>query len=793
MTVSVGSPVTPTFNAIAPVCEGGSITLPGSSIEGFTGTWSPAIDNTQTTAYTFTPTAGQCANNGSLTVTVTPLVDPTFNQVGPICSGSALSLPASSIENITGTWSPAPNNTATTPYTFVPDAGQCSNNGAMTVVVNSATTPTFTQIAPICSGGTINLPTSSLEGISGTWSPAVNNTATTTYTFTPSAGQCATTATMTVNVGGPVTPTFDPWGPFCQNDIIIQVILPETSNEGITGTWNPAMVSTAVAGNIVHTFTPDAGQCATSTTMTVVVNPQVTTTFAQIAPICVGDPLSLPGTSLEGIPGSWSPAVNNVTTTTYNFVPNAGQCATEATMTVNVGPPATPTFDQVGPVCNGQAFTLPPTSLEGFTGTWSPAINTTTTTNYTFVPTAGQCAVDGAMTVTVTSPITPTFTSVGPVCSGDGILLPPSSLEGITGTWSPAVNNTATTNYTFTPTAGQCANNAAMTVAVNPNPTIDLAGLTVVNEHCGQADGSISGIVANGGTPGYSFEWNNSATMTTVDISGLASGTYVLEVMDTEGCIATANVNVGADVAPVIDGTAVQSVDPTCSTGGSISGLSVNAGSTYAVSWTGSTGTSLDLNNLAAGSYTVTVTDSYGCQDSFGPITLTAPAGVTASFTWSPNEPNEGDVVAFTNTSSGAGPIISTWTIAGSDTVATNISEVFDVEGTYDVMLSIVDANGCVDTIVQTVSVFGSLVVPNVITSNGDNVNDTFEIKGLKPNTQVTIIDRWGIVVFESDNYNNDWGGKDRSGADLTDGVYTYIYTTADGKSGHGFVHLIRD
>ena len=793
MTVSVGAPVTPTFNAITPVCEGGTITLPASSIEGFTGTWSPAVDNTQTTLYTFIPTAGQCANNGSLTVNVTPLVDPTFNQVGPICEGSPLSLPSSSIENITGTWSPAPNNMATTPYTFVPDAGQCANNGSITVTVNTSTTPTFTQIAPICSGGTINLPASSLEGITGSWSPAVNNTQTTTYTFTPAAGQCASTATMTVSVGAPVTPTFDPWGPYCQNDIIIQVILPETSNEGITGTWNPAMVSTAVAGNIVHTFTPDAGQCATSTTMTVVVNPQVTTTFTQIAPICVGDALSLPGSSLEGIPGTWSPAPNNATTTTYNFVPNAGQCATEATMTVNVGPPATPTFDQVGPVCTGQAFTLPTTSLEGFTGTWSPAINTSSTTNYTFTPSAGQCAVNGAMTVTVTSPFTPTFNQVAPVCSGGVINLPVSSIEGVTGTWSPALNNTATTNYTFTPDAGQCSNTAAMTVTVNPNPSVDLTGLTVVNEHCGQADGSIAGVIANGGTPGYTYEWNNSATLNTADISGLTTGSYNLEVTDSEGCTATASVNVGADAAPVIDGSAVQSVDPTCLSGGSITGLTVSAGSSYTVAWGGSTGTTLDLNGLAAGTYTVTVTDANGCEDSFGPITLTAPTGATASFTYAPAEPSEGETVIFTNSSDGAGPIVSTWNISGSDSVTTNISEVFDTEGTYDVMLSIVDANGCVDTVVQTVVVFGSLVVPNVITANGDNVNDTFEIKGLKSNTQVTIIDRWGIVVFETDNYNNDWGGKDRSGKDLKDGVYTYIFKAADGKSGHGFVHLIRD
>jgi uncharacterized protein (TIGR02145 family) len=49
------------------------------------------------------------------------------------------------------------------------------------------------------------LSTTSTNGITGTWSPAINNTATTSYTFTPTAGQCATTATMTISIQPPAT------------------------------------------------------------------------------------------------------------------------------------------------------------------------------------------------------------------------------------------------------------------------------------------------------------------------------------------------------------------------------------------------------------------------------------------------------------------------------------------------------------------------------------------------------------------------------------------------------------
>src|SRR5690606_15935050 len=100
-------------------------------------------------------------------------------------------------------------------YTFTPTAGQCANTQTMSVTITPGTLPTFTQIGPFCSGENFTLPGTSNNGINGTWSPAINNTATTLYTFTPTAGQCANTQTMTVTINQPATPTFDAIGPFC--------------------------------------------------------------------------------------------------------------------------------------------------------------------------------------------------------------------------------------------------------------------------------------------------------------------------------------------------------------------------------------------------------------------------------------------------------------------------------------------------------------------------------------------------------------------------------------------------
>ncbi len=72
------------------------------------------------------------------------------------------------------------------------------------VTISPQVTPTFAPIASTCSGFNINaLPTTSNNGITGTWSPAINNNVTTTYTFTPNAGQCAVTTTQTISITNP--------------------------------------------------------------------------------------------------------------------------------------------------------------------------------------------------------------------------------------------------------------------------------------------------------------------------------------------------------------------------------------------------------------------------------------------------------------------------------------------------------------------------------------------------------------------------------------------------------------
>jgi gliding motility-associated-like protein len=277
MTITVNPLITPTFTQVDPICNGGVlVALPTTSNNEVAGTWLPAIENTATTIYTFTPDASEtCAINQTMTITVNPLIMPTFTQVDPICNGDVLAaFPTTSNNGVAGTWLPAINNTLTTIYTFTPDASEtCAINQTMTITVNPLITPTFTQVDSICNGDVLaGLPTTSNNGVAGTWLPAINNTLTTIYTFTPDTTQsgqaCAINQTMTITVNPLITPTFTQVDPICNGDVL--AVLPTTSNNGVAGTWLPAISNTETT---IYTFTPDASEtCADLMTLEIVVN-----------------------------------------------------------------------------------------------------------------------------------------------------------------------------------------------------------------------------------------------------------------------------------------------------------------------------------------------------------------------------------------------------------------------------------------------------------------------------------------------------------------------------------------
>jgi gliding motility-associated-like protein len=303
---------------------------------------------------------------------------------------------------------------------------------------------------------------------------------------------------------------------YCKFNSTLQNIT-QTGNIGGTYTVSPATglsintaagaftPSTSVVGTYIVSYNlPQVGGCpgAISTTQVEIVIP--VPTFNPAPPICLGGTSApLPTMSLNGITGSWLPAINNSVTTVYTFTPDAGQCATNTTMTIGVGTVA-PVFTQVAPICFGETLAaLPTTSSNGITGIWSPAINNTVTTDYTFTPAATFCSSIVTMRVVVSPPsLTPVFSAITPICNGASLAaLPTTSINGVLGSWSPALNNLATTTYTFTPNPLQCAVSTTLTIIVNPILGVTVNSPTV----CSSSTATVTATPSLSGT--YTYTW----------------------------------------------------------------------------------------------------------------------------------------------------------------------------------------------------------------------------------------------------------------------------------------------
>ena len=97
-----------------------------------------------------------------------------------------------------------------------------------------------------------------------------------TYQVTTAGNGCGGSDSIQVFVTPLVEPTFTPQGPFCLG-LIPAPLLPQTSNNGIIGSWLPSVVNTQQLGNFSSIFTPSPGQCSDTASMVVVVadNPGV--------------------------------------------------------------------------------------------------------------------------------------------------------------------------------------------------------------------------------------------------------------------------------------------------------------------------------------------------------------------------------------------------------------------------------------------------------------------------------------------------------------------------------------
>jgi gliding motility-associated-like protein len=160
-------------------------------------------------------------------VTATPAAPATYTYNWTVPTGATNPGNVQSfLPALAGTYAVTITNTAT---------GCGSISAAGNIVFTPALKPDFLQIDTVCKGSIIVLPTTSLNGVSGTWSPAFNNQATTVYTFTSDGTVCAFPATMRIVINSPPIPRFDVNRSICLGET--RLLHPIVTGYGFNYTW----------------------------------------------------------------------------------------------------------------------------------------------------------------------------------------------------------------------------------------------------------------------------------------------------------------------------------------------------------------------------------------------------------------------------------------------------------------------------------------------------------------------------------------------------------------------------
>lgn len=616
-------------------------------------------------------------------------------------------------------------------------------------------------------------------------------------------------------------------------------------------------------------------------------------TFDDIGTLCADTKFSLPSVSKNGISGKWSPAIDNQKTTTYTFVSDLSPCSTY-TMVVNITPKTKPIFDPVAKICEDTPLSpLPTTSKNGVSGTWQPALNNQKTTRYYFTPQAGLCADTTSIVIEVDPKVTPTFDPILPVCKGDTLILPTISKEGITGSWTPNINNKNTTVYTFIPNPNECAVTKTITVKVYPIPQAKLvfntSQIRMVNEPIVFQNAS---TIDNNDFTGVVYDWDFGDST----YSNLAqppahiytkSGTYTvkLKVVNAIGCHVSevttqvvihgypkAQFTINKDKSCVIEPINITNTSTTDNNpivqmnwyydfGVNTAQDEVffndqSIGTTTAIKYpytiftdrmvkillivkaaTGHTDTAEKIITLIPSPELVfTDTVSSTCQfdapyqftvkelrgvEGYGEFTG---MGVNTNGVFTPalvdgNSTNiiytfypkygcitsidktvavnklaliemPPDITVFETDTFKVSPIYYGeiqsyhWTDTNGVEISTEASPSFSFQSDQLLTLKVSNNDGCITEKTLSVKVFNEVSTSNAFSPNGDGVNDEWLIPNLKKygsEALVKVYDRNGQIVFKSQGYETPWNGRNHNEL-LPFGTYFYVITKPYGK-----------
>jgi hypothetical protein len=349
-----------------------------------------------------------------------------------------------------------------------------------------------------------------------------------------------------------------------------------------------------------------------------------------------------------------------------------------------------------------------------------------------------------------------------------GTLVSGQNSEKITVVWDQA-DVTGTIGYTAYSLVDNSCAGTAPDIQVKVAKELKLAVLAVSPVACfGQATGKIE-VIANGGTPPYTFTWSHNATLKTVLASNLKAGLYSVKVTDGLGC--EKNIT-GIEVKepPLLELAGVTTTATTCfgKKDGKVSLKVIGGVAPYSLEFGGKQVFNgiFELDTLKKEKYVWEVTDANGCKiPVLFEITSPPPlvVDVTLVKTACPGEDN-GELLVVP--SGPAGPFQYLWNPSAQITdLATGLAK-----GSYTVQVT--DAAGCIS--------FGSGTVveeaPKIRMPNAFNPTEApgkfTGVSNCVVNFSMIIYNRWGQLVYSG---NEGWDGTLAGDKAPTD---TYAYAT---------------
>ncbi|MBX7202099.1 MAG: gliding motility-associated C-terminal domain-containing protein [Bacteroidia bacterium] len=344
--------------------------------------------------------------------------------------------------------------------------------------------------------------------------------------------------------------------------------------------------------------------------------------------------------------------------------------------------------------------------------------------------------------------------------------LSPYTFSWSSGQSSNTVTNLSAGSHTATVTdANGCS--ASIQVPIS-EPTAITISNTLNAAACGQPSGSIQAS-ANGGTAPYSYSWNSTPVQNNALASGLAAGSYTVTVTDAKGCTQTKAENLSGTSVPVLTLSAQQVSCQGGNDGAANAGGSAGT-APYTYLWSnGATGA--NVNGLAAGTYTVTLTDAAACSATQS-VTITQPAAIVLVTSSTAATCGASNGTATVSISGGTAPYSSSWSSGAAGLNAPGLAA-----GSYTV--TVTDAKGC--------SLSQSVGVSN---SSGPSLNlvSTTNVSCFGGNDGAATIAVSGGAAPVQLNWSNGFNGLNASM--LIAGTYTITATDASGCTANMVVDI---